>query len=272
MAFASICALVLAALYVATPYTAFGPRGDPRLAWLNVRYLFPAFVLAYVVACRAVPMSSPKTRRLVQFAALVAAVQGIHEAYDVTAPGRSVIAIGALAVVVIAAGGIAGSRVVSRSRLAAWGCRTGIALVATALIIFVAGYVVQHNLNAKRYAPYDPTYAWIQDHPQPRKIGLAGSWNFAGASPAWAMYGPSLENRVTFVGQHHGDHLVQYQTESAWLQALRQGRFDLVEIALNKPEPDTSDAEIGWARQAKLPVVSESQRFLLVRATGLWES
>ncbi len=127
------------------------------------------------------------------------------------------------------------------------------------------GYVVQRRANARRYAAYDPTFAWIQDHPAPLRVGLAGSFNFAGTSPAWPMFGERIQNRVAFVGPLHRGHLTQYQSRQAWLSAVRRGRYEVLEIAIGRPPPFTTDREPRWAAESGFPVISRSARFELVR-------
>jgi hypothetical protein len=141
-------------------------------------------------------------------------------------------------------------------------------MAAGAVVLVAAGYALQREVNRDRYAAGDATYAWIDRHRSGHTIGLAGSWNFTGISPGWPMFGSRLGNRVFYVGRLHDGQLTQYHSRDQWLDALRRGRYDLVEIARNPPPPATSGGEPLWAAQAGLPVVSESPRFELVRTPG----
>jgi hypothetical protein len=138
-------------------------------------------------------------------------------------------------------------------------------LAAAGLAVLVCGYAVQRRLNHQRYGAFDATYLWVQQHPGAQKIGLAGSFDFNGLSPAWPMFGSRLKNSVTFVGRIHDGQVTQFSSPAAWLAALRRGRYDLVEIARNPAPAPMSNHELGWAASAGLPVVSESPYFELVR-------
>jgi hypothetical protein len=143
---------------------------------------------------------------------------------------------------------------------------SGLALAG--VVLALAGYHVQHAVNAPGFGAEDATYAWIQEHPVPLRIGLASSFDFASDEPlppAWPMFGPKLENAVDFVGSLHGDRLEQYSSRSRWLQAVARGRYNLLEIALNPVSPPDRNTEIAWAAQARFPVVTRSRWFELVR-------
>lgn len=257
-----LAGLLLAVLYVLTPYSAFGSRDHPILTWVNARYLLPALTIAVALAAAAFGRPSGRSRAVVEVVALGAALQGVHEAYVLLNTPRAAIAEGAAIAAIVGCSAYLwrrAERPVLRSRSAA------VLSAGVAGVVFVmVSYGAQRRLNRNRYASLDATYAWVQRHPAPTKIGLAGSWNFVGASPAWAMFGPRLQNEVSFVGQLRGDHLIQYRTSEQWLRALRLGHYDLVEIARNAPGPATSNEELRWVAKAKFPVVAESTRFELV--------
>jgi hypothetical protein len=258
--------VILAVIYVATPYTAFGPKGRPILAWVNVRYLIPALVLAVPATAAVVGRAGHRLREVLELAALAATVQGLVKAYDLLSTGHTALGAG-VAVVLGAAGtgwlwraGTIHAPRIGRSPAAA----TAFALVIAAAVL-VGGYALQRRVNRARYGSADTTYSWISSHGAGHKIGLAGSWDFNGISPAWPMFGARLGNHVAFVGRLHRGQLTQYRSRNQWLQAVSQGRYDLVLIARNVPPQGTSGDELRWAAEARLPIVSSSPRFELVR-------
>jgi hypothetical protein len=266
--FLAASAVVLAVIYVLTPYTAFGLKGRPVLAWVNVRYLIPALVLAVPATAAVVGRVGRQLRHVLELAALAATLQGLRQAYDLLATGHTALA--------------AGVAVVLTASVAAWLWRAGAVrapaltrspatttavALASAVALLTAGYAVQRRLNRDRYGSADPAYAWIDSHGAGHKIGLAGSWDFNGISPAWPMFGARIGNQVAFVGRLYRGQLTQYRRRSRWLQAVRQGRYDLVLIARNPPQQGTFGDELRWAAEARLPIVISSQRFELVRTT-----
>jgi hypothetical protein len=80
------------------------------------------------------------------------------------------------------------------------------------------------------------------------------------------MFGPRIENPVAFVGRLHDGQLTQYRNRADWLRAIRRGHFDVLEIAIGRAPPPTTDVEVSWAAQEHLPVIQRSARFELVRA------
>lgn len=264
-AWLAITAIVLAAIYVLTPYSAFGLVNRPGLAIVNVRYLIPALVLGTILVASIATRASARARFVIEVAVLAAAVEEAHRAYTILGPSRTSLVVGAVIVVALAI-------TVGCWRRIGGSGQWALAGIAAAGVISV-GYGTQRSYNRERYAHYDATYAWIQQHPATRTVGLAGARTVNGPSVAWAMFGPRLANRVFFVGRlDHGDHVTQYQTRGQWLGALRDGRYDVVEIARNEIEPATTDSELRWAAQAKLPILSRSTGFELVCAAALWRA
>lgn len=262
LAFLAAVAVPLAVLYVLTPYSALGSKDVPSLAWVNVRYAIPAITLAVPVTA-VMAGRAGRLRHVVEAAALVATAQGMRGAYYILGTGRRSLFAGVAAALLVA--GVVGSWYVLRARerpprLPGW------ALLGSAgLAALLCGYAVQRRLNHQRYGSFDATYLWVQHHPGAQKIGLAGSFNFAGLSPAWPMFGSRLQNPVTFVGRIHDGQVSQFSSRAAWLAALRRGGYDLVEIARNPAPAPMSNHELRWAAGAGLPVVSESPFFELAR-------
>jgi hypothetical protein len=264
----AITGIVLAVIYVLTPYSAYGLANRPTLAEVNVRYLIPALAVATALTAAIAGRASARIQLVVQAATLAAVLQEAHETYTILGIGRLSLLAGA-ALVVAAATGVLWSRGSRAIKPPFSWVLAGLAVVSVVAI----AYGTQRSYNRERYAPYDATYAWIQHHPGTLTVGLGGSRYVSGPSPAWAMFGPRLANRVSFVGRvSHGDHVTQYQTGAQWLRALTDGRYDVVEIARDEIVAATTDKELAWAKTAKLPVLSESSGFELVCAAGLWSA
>lgn len=255
--------VLLAVLYVVTPYSAFGYRGRPALAWINVRYLIPAMAVALAALAAAAASTNRRLRTLLELAACTATIEGVVATGRLLGTRAVFLPIGGAVVFVVAGGAWLRLRGPRHDRLSS---ATRAAVLAASLAVLVAlGYGEQRKANATRYAGYDSTFAWIQKHPAPLAVGLAGSFNFHGISPAWPMFGERIQNRVAFVGPFRRGHLTQYSSRQAWLRGVRRGRYDVLEIALNRPPPDTSDNEPRWAAQSGFPVLARSYRLELVR-------
>ena len=82
-----------------------------------------------------------------------------------------------------------------RHALGALGAAVAVALAGVA-------YPRQREFHEGRYAEGDPVIAWFSQHPERRKVGLAGVWTTAGLSPVLPAFGPRLENAVSFVGRY----------------------------------------------------------------------
>lgn len=257
---------LLTVLYVLTPYSAFGPRGKPVLTWVNVRYLLPALTLA-VPASALATMSAPRWLRLAfEVAACAATLQGLYAAHVLAGTPGADLGIGFVVTAVAGAGLLLWA---IRARHSIRGLRPGAALLAGSLVaLAIVGYVVQRHVNRARYSAADPTFAWIQAHPAPMNIGLAGSFNFNGVSPAWPTFGERIQNRVTFVGPLRGGHLTQYSTRHQWLTAVRRGGYKVLEIAVDSPPAGTSDHEPRWAAESGFSVIAHSARLELVRVSS----
>jgi hypothetical protein len=264
----AISSVLLAIVYVVTPYSAFGLANHPSLAWVNVRYLLPAACLAASVAAAVAGALPGRARTVTEVSAVIATALGVRGAYKLLATGRTALAGGVVIVLAVTVGGVMLRRLSTdrlRFRPPARSWALG-AMVTAAGLVLAGGFAVQRRLNAVRYAADDPTYAWIQAHPAPLRIGLVGSFNFGAVSPAWAMYGARIENTVMFVGRLHRGNLTQYRTRADWLAALRKGQFDLLELAIGRPPRPTTQDDVRWARQTHFPVLSRSSHFELVRA------
>jgi hypothetical protein len=219
--------VLLAVLYVVTPYSAFGPEGRPLLAAASTRYGLPALmgcaVLTAWLGVRAVPLL------------LIAVVAGLTQAFEL--PALKVV-MGVTAAVVIV---LLPRRVLVPAALAA-----GLLVIAIS-----AG-----RASDQGYGQFDPTLAWIEKNaPDGQRVGLAGIWTEGGVSPVLPAFGPRLGNEVEYVGEFREHMLRRHSAAPAFTRAL--GRLDLLVAG---PGP-----ELGWARAAGWSVVARSGRLTLLR-------
>ncbi len=68
---------LLVVLYAVTPYSAFGGRNRPVLAWVNVRYLIPAMGVALAALAAAVVSARRRVLILLELVACGATIQGV---------------------------------------------------------------------------------------------------------------------------------------------------------------------------------------------------
>jgi hypothetical protein len=231
-------ALLLFAVYVVTPYSAFGPEGRPVLAGASTRYALPALMACAVLAAgvrHAAPLLA------------IGALDGARRAFDLPA-GKVVLGV-VLALVLLAA-----------ARSLAPRPRVALALAGVALIGVVT--VARERANTQGYGRLDPALAYIEDRaPSGHAVGLAGIWSPQGVSPVLPAFGPRLGNRVEYVGAFRDGMLRAFTREEDFARAAR--RFDLIVIGRGIP-PRPHVREQDWAASAGFLPVAVSPRLLLL--------
>jgi hypothetical protein len=258
---AALVALALAIAYALTPYSAFGPRGHPLFTAFNARYGVPAALVGSAL-CAVVAARLGRLRPVAELAGLVAVVLGLRAVLHPGAGLTVACAVG-LVLAAVARLRLRGSRLPRATRPLLG--LAGAGVVALGGI----GYAVERRLEHRRYRDLDATVTRaITLAGDGRRIGLAGFWNFSGVSPAWALYGPRLQNGVRYVGRLDGDHLTQYATRARWRRALSVGGYDLVLVARNPPPIATPANEPAWAVLERLPAVAATPAFALYRGPG----
>lgn len=227
--------LLLALLYLVTPYSAFGPEGRPVLAAASTRYGLPALMGAAVLTAWLARRHAPAVYALLAIATL----SGALDAFELSAP--KVIA-GVLAAAVLA--------LLPRRVLAP------VALAGAVLVVAVSA----HRANEQGYGRFDPTLAWLERHaPSGHRVGLAGVWSPGGVSPVLPAFGPRLGNQVAYVGEFREHMLRAYETEREFAAAA--GAFDLLIVGAG-PEREWGIAA-GWSE------VARSDRLTLLRRDTL---
>jgi hypothetical protein len=232
--------LLLAALYVITPYSAFGPEGRPVLAAASTRYGLPALMGAAVLAAWAT--RNPRLRTALQVLLALAVLDGVRRAFDL---GAAKVIGGCVAAAAIA---LLAARIPRRALLAATVAAAAIALP-----------MVAQRANRQGFGQFDPTLAWIEKNaPSGHRIGLAGVWSPDGVSPVLAAFGPRLGNEVAYVGPFREHMLRTHENAPAFAAGAK--RFDLLVVGLTPPA-----SELRWAQQAGFVSVARSSRLVLLQ-------
>jgi hypothetical protein len=263
--------LLLALMYAATPYTAAGPEDEPLAAAVNVRYGIPAAITAVAVAAWLAGRLGTRWRVALAAAALLATVDALRIGPVTSATSVYVsFALGA-----IVAGGFA-----------LWGYRrpvrprppraVALATAAVAAIVLaVAGQVLQRNFNDDRYLGADPALDYVIGHSDEGVgVGLAGFWSLQGVVPIYPSFGTRLENEVEFVGAHEQDALLRrLDKRRAFLLELDRLDPQLLVVGRDLPSPFDPDhdraappqAELIWAGAVGYREVARSDRFIVLQ-------
>ncbi|GAC1316790.1 MAG: hypothetical protein NVSMB25_03200 [Thermoleophilaceae bacterium] len=268
----TIAVVLLALVYAATPYSAFGDGRQPIFTEFNVRYAEPALVLAAALAAWVAGCLPRPARLIAELAALVAIVEGLHRGSGLRLGARPLIAAAVLALLVVALPRLVRRRPHTRT-LAAVGI-----VVAIAAVVYGAG--LEHRVNSRRYAGDDPALAWLSEHaPGGRRIGLAGYWGPGTISPVYPSFGPRWRNRVAYVGPVERGLLRSYATREPFLAGLRAGRYDLLVVGQLKsglpgapqaPQFEQWVSSAGWRRLTASPALTlwTAPRSAQARACG----
>jgi hypothetical protein len=266
-------ALASLAAYLVTPETAAGPAGDPLGFAFNLRYLAPALTLALTVAPLAPPLSAQPAARIavvVVLAAIMAATVAQPQLWPAAHAGGA-IAIGALALAALLAGGLA--------RRAGARVATALALAA-ALAIAAAGYGLQRHYLRARYVYHpgvsylSPVWAMFRAIHDAR-VGVVGTF---GGFFAYPFYGLDVSNRVQYVAERgpHGSY-TPIVTCARWRAQVNR---DHLKYIITTPARDpwhpkrlTASPETAWTATdpAATPVFQEralGQPIVVYRVRG----
>lgn len=249
----ALAGLLVLAVYVLSPDTALGPKGEPVVG-ANARYAIPAAVLA-------APALAWLAGRLGRYALLVELVLVAAVVDALRRPGLETETAGAIVLsALLLAAAVAAYRY--RDGLASAGGRLSPAAraVAAACVVVAAvavGYREQEQFDRHRYRN-DPTFATIAAHARAgHKVGVAGTWTLGLEPPTWPMYGPRIHNRVRYVGRLHRGMVLPFRTRAAWTEDVRRHGLDLVLMGL------APSRERAWPAAAGFRAVVRSDRFVL---------
>ena len=257
----AVAAVVLAVVYVVTPFSALGLKDDPSLASVNTRYAVPALLLAAPLVASAAGRVARWFGLLLEAGLAVAAVWGAYNGFEISSPREIVLASVALAVV--AAAGWSGRRLRGRPLV------LGAATVLAALIGVAVMHRIEQRVNSARYLQDDPAVATLlRLAPAGKRIGHAGDWSIGGLSPIWPSFGTRIGNAVEFVGYFDHGWLRRYANAASFEAALERGRYDALVIGRGFfPPQDTPEQR--WAIEAGWRTIALSKRLrVLVAPAG----
>lgn len=263
------CVMLLVLGYAVTPYSAFGPEGEPLLVGANARYLVPALLVAAPLAAVALGRAG-RLRVPLELLALAAVAHGIDRSFDV----------GLGAVAAVPAALLSAAWYVwwpTADATESWGrrsqlvARAAVAVAFTALLVAI-GHLRQQEFNDGRYEDGDPAVAWIARHaPEGQRVALAGVWSVEGRSPVWPAFGERLRNEVDYLGPTVDEQLREYSRRDRWAAAIRRGRYDLLLVGRGGyareecPVPGQDSDDDRWARAEGFEILARSDRLTLYR-------
>jgi len=239
----------LFALYLVTPYSAFGPEGRPVLAQASTRYALPALIGAAVLTAW---LAARGGRMKVAVELLLAAVtlDGLRRGFELP---KATLAFGLLA-----AGALAAAiRFWPHGRTA-----TAAAVAAVAIAGVAVADVSRDRAETQTYGPFDPVLAYLERQlPEGRTIGLAGVWSPEAVAPPLPAFGPRLGNEVAYVGEFVEGMLRPYRDREKFVRALETVDLLIVGRASATPEEP-------WAAGAGWTLVTASSRLAAYRPPG----
>jgi hypothetical protein len=260
-----VLAVLLAIGYALTPYSAFGPEGEPSTVGASIRYLVPALLVAAPLTAYAIGRAG-RLRLLAELLAAAAVAHGIERAFDV--PVRVVLQ------VLLAAAAVSGAAWLTLHLTSRLPPRTGRAVrAATAALAALAaigiGHARQEEFNYERYEDAGPAVAAIvREAPEGTRIGLSGVWGVDLVSPVWPAFGERLRNDVGYVGPTVDGQLREYDDRASWARAARG--FDLLLVgrggyARECPVPGQESDDDAWARAEGFRALARDDNLTLYR-------
>lgn len=233
------------AAYITLPTTALGERGQPILFAGNVIYLVPvlALVLAVLPTLRASRSPTLPTLVMAGCGAVVAA-GALTSPISTIAEGRARVALGAAALV-----GLLGAVVVRGVPRPPRRVLSLLVVGVSAMVLGVGQRVADRYLDG-RYATV-PVSQWAASV-RGADLAIAG---FAGQFP---LYGPHLDNTVTYVGEERSNgEFHDMPSCPRWRAALRAGRYEYV--VLRSERSDITDRQLAWTASdpAATPVLDD---------------
>jgi hypothetical protein len=263
-----IAVLGMFAVYAITPGSAYGTKNQPVEAFVTVRWLMPAIVVAAAVVARAVGALG-RAGPLLELLGLAGVIDAIHLGTTMLAPITPRVTVGLTLKVAFVLAVLIAAAILARRWAARRQRPVRVSLLAAgsafALALVVAGWIDERQFNHHSYARYDPVLAWITNHaPAHHRIGITGVVSTsAGVYPVLPMFGPRLRNYVAYVGDRVRHSLALPTAEGSFDAELRRGRYDLLLVGLQ----DTAHTD-AWAHAFGYRLVTQSDRLALYAAPG----
>lgn len=248
-------AVAVTAAYVAMPYTAIGPDGDPLLARAGMRYAIPALLLCAAATAWLVsraPAAISIGLGVVGALAILhsGSVIDEHIGGEVPVPLMTFAAAG---VAILAAAAL----IVVARRRRLLPALLGILVLAAA----AGGRVAEQDQLAGRFGA--ETTAFIRDRaPEGARIGVTGDAARERSLNA-AAFGPRIDNDVRFIGPRKDGLQVRDTNAAAFEHRLAEADVDLLVVC---EDYDGSPArEIGWSLRAGWTVASADERYTILK-------
>jgi hypothetical protein len=265
----SSVAIVIALVYLGTPYTAAGPEGVPFEAFVNSRYVVPGLIAAAPVLAWLIAGAGALKRPL-QIVLGLALLDSLRRNIDL--PGGEV-AVGSLllaaVLLVLAAAafmvirdGAAGLPAGRRRALAVAGAAAGLAIVGIAV-----GAAQQHRFESGRYAGVGPVVDYVNEqYPAAPRIGIVGDGFYN-----YPLFGPRLDNRVEYVGHRVREMLQPFEDRRAFTRALKRGNYDAIAwISVDTINPGLPERQAKWLRRAGFRLIERGTDRLLNSDAALY--
>jgi hypothetical protein len=252
----SVSALLILAVYLGTPYTAFGEEGVPFEAWVNSRYVVPAFLCAAPALAWLIGRSRGLTVVGVPILGLLI-LDALRRAIDddvlaqASLPLKDAV-VGAVVVGLAVAVGFAWRRL-SASGLSSR-TRFALALAAAGAVGLVVAFAQENRFTEDRYEGIGPDATYINETaPTGNKVGLLGD-----GFVSYHLFGPRLGNELTYIGRREREMLRPLDRFGPFRRAVRRGDYDLIawrSLDTLEAELPTQQArwleEMGWTRTAE---------------------
>ncbi|HEV3229569.1 MAG TPA: glycosyltransferase family 39 protein [Solirubrobacteraceae bacterium] len=263
----SIAAILIVAIYIATPASAQGSYGHP---WAGIireaaRWAMPAAVMGGAVTAWAIARLG-RGRGIAELIAAATVLDGAIQSFSVRiADAAIVVAALAGAAAVIFGGWTLGRRALRSGKQLVVVAATEASVLAVALAF--AGWGLQRSYNHRRYLGLDPSVDWVlANAPNFRRIGVAGEFT-GDVGFLYPLFGPRLFNHVSYVGRFDRGLLREYSSAPSFLAAVRRGRYDLLDVGRGvPPRPETPTQR--WAASTGYVRVLASLRFALYASPG----
>jgi len=263
---AVIGAPLMAAAYLAAPYSAIGGAGQP-VTGANLRWLVPAALPAAAATAWALTCL-PRVRPIAEALIVVA----IFDALSTTlgAPLQDV-ALPVAGLTAVLAAGVGTTLLWRRGDVASRASALGAAAALIAVLALV-GYIRQDSYLEHRYRGSDAVIsALARSGADERRVALSGVWGGGVLSPVLPAFGPRLRGRVEFIGPTVSGQLREYSDRRAWTAAVRRGRYDLLVVGRNGYRgldcllPGREGDDDAWAAQSGYLLLARTYNLSLYR-------
>lgn len=261
------CFILLTIAYSITPYTAGGAEGEPLLTGADSRYWIPALLVALVLAAWTAGVWKRGPEVLCAIA-LVAVVHGLDRTKTLPNFGFGPKAFVQVLGVLILLGAVALAALPALLPLQGRAERRALAVLGAlaAVVVLAGGYKIQDRYADARYIGLDPvTDVLLTEAGSDQRVGLVASWPDDGVPPPLPAFGPRFRNEVEYVGSVDKDVFRRYRTTAAFTAAVRRGDYDYLVVGRGRDVSKPGVREERFAEAAGYTLVKRSPRLSLYR-------